>query len=255
MKAVETGPKVASKRRSSHKATKPTATSANAPRPISEKVPFDIDEAMVRLREAVRPHPPAALFQLADEGFSTPFEQLLACIISIRTFDETTLVSSRRLFEKARTPAEVAALSVEELDELIYASTFHEAKAPQMLEIARTILEKHGGVLPCDFEVLTSFSGVGPKCANLVLGIACKVPRVSVDVHVHRITNRWGYVQSRAPEQTMVLLEDKLPEKYWIEINRLLVPFGKHICTGTRPRCSTCLLLDMCQQIGVTNPR
>jgi endonuclease-3 len=144
---------------------------------------------------------------------------------------------------------------VEELDELIHASIFHEAKAPQMLEIARTILDEHGGALPCDFEVLTSFSGVGPKCANLVLGIACKVPRVSVDVHVHRITNRWGYVQSRAPEQTMVLLEEKLPEKYWIEINRLLVPFGKHICTGTRPHCSTCLLLDMCQQIGVTNPR
>jgi endonuclease-3 len=219
------------------------------------KKPFDIDEAMVRLREAVRPYAPAALFQLADEGFTSPFEQLLACIISIRTLDETTLVCARRLFVRARTPAELDALAEAEIDELIHASTFHDAKARQMAEIARVVLAEHNGEVPCDFEVLTSFGGVGPKCANLVLGIACKIPRVSVDVHVHRITNRWGYVQSKSPEQTMAVLEGKLPQKYWIEINRLLVPFGKHICTGTRPHCSTCPLLEMCQQIGVTNPR
>jgi endonuclease-3 len=219
------------------------------------KKPFDIDEAMVRLREAVRPYAPAALFQLADEGFTSPFEQLLACIISIRTLDETTLVCARRLFVRARTPAELDALAEAEIDELIHASTFHDAKARQMAEIARVVLAEHNGEVPCDFEVLTSFGGVGPKCANLVLGIACKIPRVSVDVHVHRITNRWGYVQSKSPEQTMAVLEGKLPQQYWIEINRLLVPFGKHICTGTRPHCSTCPLLEMCQQIGVTNPR
>jgi endonuclease-3 len=219
------------------------------------KKPFDIDEAIVRLREAVRPYAPAALFQLADEGFASPFEQLLACIISIRTLDETTLVCARGLFARARTPVELDALAEAEIDELIHASTFHEAKARQMAEIARVVLAEHHGEVPCDFEVLTSFGGVGPKCANLVLGIACKIPRVSVDVHVHRITNRWGYVQSKSPEQTMVALEEKLPQKYWIEINRLLVPFGKHICTGTRPHCSTCPLLEMCQLIGVTNSR
>jgi endonuclease III len=222
---------------------------------VGEKVPFDFDEVMARLREAVRPYPPAALFQLADEGFTSAFEQLLACMISIRTMDETTLVSSRRLFARARTPAELHALEPEEIDALIHPSTFHDAKARQMAEIARIVLEEHGGTLPCDFETLTSFSGVGPKCANLVLGIACKVARVSVDVHVHRVTNRWGYVQSRSPEQTMAVLEENLPQKYWIEINRLLVPFGKHICTGTRPHCSTCPLLEMCRQVGVTNPR
>jgi endonuclease-3 len=219
------------------------------------KKAFDIDVAMARLQEAVAPYAPAALFQLADEGFQSPFEQLLACIISIRTLDETTLVCARHLFAHARTPAELLKLEIEEIDELIHASTFHEGKAHQMVGIARVIVEEYGGKTPCDFEALTSFSGVGPKCANLVLGIACKVPRVSVDVHVHRVTNRWGYVQSKSPEQTMVILEEKLPEKYWIEINRLLVPFGKHICTGTRPRCSTCLLLEMCAQVGVTNPR
>lgn len=219
------------------------------------KVAFQIDEAMARLRTAVEPYPPAALFQLADEGYSSAFEQLLACIISIRTLDETTLVCARRLFAKARTPAQLARLEPDEIDALIHPCTFHEGKARQMATIARTVLDTHEGELPCDFDVLTSFSGVGPKCANLVLGIACQVPRVSVDVHVHRVTNRWGYVQSKSPEQTMEILEAKLPIAYWIEINRLLVPFGKHICTGTRPRCSTCLLLEMCQQVGVTNPR
>jgi len=226
-----------------------------APAMPSTKKPFDIDEAIVKLREAVRPYPPAALFQLAEEGFSSPFEQLLACIISIRTFDETTIVCAHRLFAVARTPAQLLELGVTKLDEFINQSTFHDAKARQMIEIARIVLEEYAGELPCDFEVLTSFAGVGPKCANLVLGIACKVPSVSVDIHVHRVTNRWGYVQSKTPEQTMVVLEEKLPRAFWIEINRLLVPFGKHICTGTRPHCSTCPLLEMCAQVGVTNPR
>ncbi len=245
-------------KKSTPKSMKKSATPdavESTPGAMSEKVPFDIDEAIVRLRKAVEPYPSAALFELADEGFSSAFEQLLACIISIRTLDETTIVSARRLFVRARTPAALLALDVSEIDSLIHPSTFHEAKARQMREIARIVVEEHGGELPCDFETLTSFSGVGPKCANLVLGIACKVARVSVDVHVHRVTNRWGYVQSRAPEQTMFALEEKLPQAYWIEINRLLVPFGKHVCTGTRPRCSTCLLLDMCRQVGVTNPR
>ncbi len=88
-----------------------------------------------------------------------------------------------------------------------------------------------------------------------MLGIACGIPSISVDVHVHRVTNRWGYVATRTPEQTMAALEKVLPQPYWIEINRLLVPFGKHICTGHWPRCSTCPLLEMCAQVGVVNPR
>ena len=98
---------------------------------------------------------------------------------------------------------------------------------------------------------MLSFEGVGPKCANLVLGIACGQPFIGVDIHVHRVTNRWGYVASPTPEKTMQALTEKLPRRYWIEINRLLVPFGKHICTGKLPRCSTCPVLDMCQQVGV----
>jgi endonuclease-3 len=146
-------------------------------------------------------------------------------------------------------------LTPQQIDEQIRACTFHEAKAPQIHEIARRIVAEHSGELPCEREVLLSFRGVGIKCANLVLGMACDQPQIGVDIHVHRVTNRWGYVQTKTPEQTTQALEGKLPRRYWVEINRLLVPFGKHLCTGVRPRCSTCPILEMCQQVGVTSHR
>ena len=218
---------------------------------MNDKKPFDIGLAIRRIKAAVRPWPKAALFELAEEGFNSTFEQLVACIISIRTYDEVTLPVARRLFERARTPDEVSKLSYKELDALINLATFHERKASQILVIARRAVDEYDGNIPCDSEVLRSFSGVGPKCANLVLGIACGEPFISVDIHVHRVTNRWGYVQTSTPEKTLLALEAKLPRRYWIEINRLLVPFGKHICTGNLPHCSTCPVLDMCQQVGV----
>jgi len=220
-----------------------------------DKQPFDIGVALGRIEQAVQPWPKAALFQLAEEGYASVFEQLLACIISIRTYDEVTLPVSRTLFARARTPAAIAQLSWEELDGLISPSTFHERKAKQILAIARQVEESFGGVLPGDREVLLSFAGVGPKCANLVLGVACGIPVISVDIHVHRVTRRWGYVKASTPEKTLLALEALLPEQFWIDINRLLVPFGKHICTGNRPRCSTCPVLDMCRQVGVTEHR
>jgi endonuclease-3 len=216
-----------------------------------EKKAFDIGLALERIREAVRPWPKAALFQLAEEGYRSTFEQLLACIISIRTYDEVTLPVSRKLFERARTPHDVARLSYDELDALISPSTFHERKASQMLAIAQRVAEEFGGLLPGDRTVLLSFAGVGPKCANLVLGIACGTPFISVDVHVHRVSTRWGYVSAATPEKALLALEAKLPQQHWIEINELLVPFGKHVCTGKLPHCSACPVRDMCQQVGV----
>jgi len=218
---------------------------------LNTKQPFDIDEAVRLLREAVKPFRKAAMFELADDGFGSPFEQLIACIISIRTYDEVSLPAAKRLFELARTPADIAALSPQQIADAIKPSTFYEGKAPQILEIAKRVLTEFNGVLPCDGDVLQSFRGVGPKCANLALGIGCGQAHISVDIHVHRITNRWGYVRASTPEKTMLALENVLPKEYWVEINRLLVPFGKHICTGQRPKCSTCPLLNMCQQVGV----
>lgn len=213
--------------------------------------PFDIDVAIERLRDAVAPYPKAALFELAEEGFDSPFEILVACIISIRTRDEKTLPCARRLFAEARTPAAVAALTPDAIDALIRPSTYHENKASQIHAIAQEVVDGHDGTVPCDEEGLTGFHGVGPKCAHLVLGIACGEAQVAVDTHVHRVTNRWGYVAADSPTQTMRALERKLPEPYWVEINRLLVPFGKHVCTRRRPRCSECPLLTMCAQVGV----
>jgi endonuclease III len=222
---------------------------------LTGKAPFDVAVAMARIAEAVQPYPKAALFKLFEDGYRTPFEQLLACIISIRTRDEETLVIARRLLERARTPEAVASLPVQEIEALIRPSTFYERKAPQIQTIAHTVAEDHGGALPCNPDLLLSFAGVGIKCAHLTLGIACGLPYISVDVHVHRVTNRWGYVSTGSPEVTTRALEARLREAYWLEINRLLVPFGKHICTGRRPRCSSCVVLEMCKQVGVSNPR
>ena len=195
------------------------------------------------------------MFALAEDGYASLFEQLVACIISIRTRDEVSLEAAHRLFEVARTPPAVARLGTARIDALIRPATFHDAKAAQIRELARHVEAEHGGELPCDAAVLQGFRGVGPKCANLALGIACGERRISVDIHVHRVTNRWGYVRAPTPERTMAALERMLPERWWIEINALLVPFGKHVCTGIRPKCSTCPLLSMCKQVGVTSHR
>lgn len=220
-----------------------------------DKLPLDIEVMLPLIREAVRPYPKAAMFQLREDGYRGVFQQLVACLLSIRTRDEASLPMAERLFERAPTAADVLALPFEELDELIRQSSFHAAKAAQIKAIAERAVREFAGDLPCDFDVLTSFAGVGPKCANLALGVACNQGGIAVDVHVHRVTNRWGYVATKTPEQTMAALEEKLPRAYWIEINALLVPFGKHVCTGISPKCSTCPVLAYCRQVGVTTHR
>lgn len=222
---------------------------------METKIPFDPDVAFERIETAIEPYPKAALFELAEAGYSSAFEQLVACIISIRTFDEQSLPAAKRLFQAAPTPLAISQLTPEAIDALIQPSTFHESKAHQIHAIALQVVNEHGGFLPCDLQTLLALRGVGPKCANLALGIACKQPFIGVDIHVHRVTNRWGYIEAKTPEKTMAALEAKLPRQYWVTINRLLVPFGKHICTGTLPRCSTCPVLEMCQQVGVEKHR
>jgi endonuclease-3 len=234
------------------------ATRARGPaaRPAGDaKRRFDVHAVLRRIRAAVAEHADAAMFDLAERGFRTVFQQLVACIVSIRTRDEVSLPVSIRLLERAPTPEMMAKLSPARIGALIRESSFHEGKAVQIRDIARRTVEEFGGELPCDFDVLTSFRGVGPKCANLTMGVACGAERISVDILVHRVTNRWGYIASSSPEGTMRALEEKLPRQYWIEINRLLVPFGKHICPGHLPKCSTCPVLAYCRQVGVTANR
>jgi endonuclease III len=235
-------------------ATRPRAKRVTATH-IGAKRAFDIDDVMRRIRDAVAGYPDAAMFALRELGYGSLFQQLVACIISIRTTDEVSLPTALALLAEAPTARDVAALDIADIDAAIHASSFHGPKAKQIHAIARRTVEEFNGELPADAEVLRSFAGVGPKCANLALGVAHDVKRISVDVHVWRVVNRWGYVSAKTPEKTQLALEDVLPKKYWIEINRRLVPFGKHICTGVRPKCSTCPVLEYCRQVGVDGHR
>jgi endonuclease-3 len=219
------------------------------------KRPFDPGEAIILLRQAVAGLPMPSMFELRARGYGTLFQQVVACMISVRTYEEVSLPASIRLFERAPGAADVAALDVDEIDRLISPSTFHERKAVQIQEIARRCQAEFEGSPPCDEATVLAFPGIGPKCAALALGIACGQERLPVDIHVHRVANRWGVVQTKTPEQSQLALERVFPPENWLELNERLVPFGKSICTRLRPKCSTCLLLDMCQQVGVTNPR
>jgi len=216
---------------------------------------FDIHEVVRRIRQEVKQFADAAMFDLAAQGYATPFHQLAACIISVRTMDEVSLPAALRLYKAAPTPEAVSKLSVKKIAQLIKPASFYETKAYNIREMAKRVVGEFGGELPCDFEVMTSFRGVGPKCANLTLGIACGATEISVDIHVHRVTNRWGFVRASTPETTRDALEKKLPKEYWVEINRLLVPFGKNVCTGRLPKCSVCPVLEYCRQVGVTEHR
>ncbi len=221
----------------------------------NQPLSFDLDEAIRRLREVVRVFPPAALFQLAEEGYDSPFELLVACLISIRTRDEVTVPVARRLFAHARTPESLLQLDAAALAALLRPATFADTKARTLRTIAERLARQSPAHSLCDPSSLLELPGVGPKCANLVLGIACGIPRIAVDTHVHRIVNRWGLVRTRTPEQTLRELERRVPLVYWVELNRLLVPFGKHVCTGSLPRCARCPLSDICPKIGVTRAR
>jgi endonuclease-3 len=215
------------------------------------KDPFDVDEAFRRLRDAVAGLPKAAMFELRDRGHGSLFEQLVASLVSARTRDETTIPVCLRLFAAARTPAAMAVLDEPMLVRLLHGATFPEPKARDLLALSRRIVEELGGVVPDTPEDLMAFRGVGPKIAALALGVALGRPYIAVDIHVHRITNRWGIVATSTPERTQAALEAVLPERYRVEINERLVPFGKHLCTGERPHCSRCPLLRMCRQVGV----
>lgn len=216
---------------------------------------FDLATVLARIGEAIRPFPKAAMFELRERGYDSLFEQLISCIISIRTLDETTIPVSLRLFEAARTPEALLKLSPQKLEELLYGSQYPGQKAYTMLGIAQTAVDQYGGTLPADFEKLTALKGVGPKCANLALGVATGQAAISVDIHVHRVVNRWGFVKTSTPEKTLLALEKAVPVDQWIDVNRLLMPFGKHICTGTLPRCSTCPVYEYCERVGVTQHR
>lgn len=232
----------------------PAMATLNPQPEMGPKRPIRLSTMLKRIEEATASFPKAAMFELYEKGFTSLFEQLLSCIISIRTLDEVTIPLSLKVFEKARTPKQLLRLNANELETLLQGSQFPGQKAYTLLGIAKAA-EDAGGELQADYTFLTGLKGVGPKCAKLALGVAAGHPGISVDSHVHRVVNRWGLVQTATPEKTMEALEAKVPQERWIDINRLLMPFGKHICTPALPRCSTCPVLEYCRQVGVTKHR
>lgn len=215
---------------------------------------YPLETMLRRIENTIAPYPKAAMFELRERGYNSLFEQLVSCVISIRTLDETTMPVSLRLFEKARTPDAMLALGREPLADLLYGSTFPGQKADTILAIAAAA-QANGGTVPENFDALTAIKGVGPKCANLALGVALGVPAISVDIHVHRVVNRWGLVQTTTPEKTLKALEAIVPENLWIDINRDLMPFGKFHCTAHLPKCSICPVAQWCQRVGVIRHR
>lgn len=184
-----------------------------------------------------------------------PFTTLIGCLLSLRTQDATTAGACQRLFCLARTPQAMEKLPTRVIERAIYPVGFYRTKARRLKEVCRTLLRRYRGRVPDDLDELLTINGVGRKTANLVVTLAYRKPGICVDTHVHRITNRWGYVHTKTPEQTESALRKMLPRRHWLSLNDVLVNFGQHLCHPTSPKCSQCPLDAMCPKIGVTRSR
>lgn len=185
----------------------------------------------------------------------TPFHVLISCILSLRTKDQTTREASNRLFALADNPEEMVKIPVERLEKIIYPVGFYRTKARKIKEICEVLINSYFGKVPDEIDELLKLNGVGRKTANLVVTLGYQKPGICVDTHVHRITNRWGYVKTRNPYETEFALREKLPAKYWLTINDLLVTFGQNICLPVSPKCSICPVRGYCKRVGVTRSR
>lgn len=184
-----------------------------------------------------------------------PFKVLISTILSLRTKDETTAKASRKLFNKAGSPEKILKLDVKQIEELIYPVGFYRVKAKNIKKNCKILVEKYNSVVPDDIDELLTFDGVGRKTANLVVTLGYGKPGICVDIHVHRISNRLGYIKTGNPEKTEMELRQKLPQKYWIKYNSIMVSFGQQICRPVSPFCSKCPVSDNCMKIGVSKNR
>ena len=214
----------------------------------------DIHAALRILRREVRLWQEPVVGVVAKES-RDPFRILIACILSLRTKDRTTAEASRRLFALASDPSSMLKLSLRLIERAIYPVGFYRTKAKQLRGICRRLLDVYDGQVPDSIEALLTLTGVGRKTANLVVTVGYGKPGICVDIHVHRISNRWGYVRTKTPEQTEQALRRKLPASYWITFNDLLVPFGQNVCQPVSPFCSRCKLVQYCDRVGVTKSR
>jgi endonuclease III len=192
---------------------------------------------------------------VARESARDPFRILISCLLSLRTKDKTTSEASARLFRLAHTPDALLKLPLKRIEKAIYPVGFYRTKAKAIHQICRRLIESYGGIVPDSIDELITLPGVGRKTANLVVTVGYGKPGICVDIHVHRISNRWGYVKTSTPEQTEQALRRTLPKRYWITFNDLLVPYGQNLCQPVSPFCSRCKIIDYCDRVGVTRSR
>jgi endonuclease III len=215
---------------------------------------FNIDEVMTALEKAVESWETPAVTIISQRD-KDPFKVLVSCILSLRTKDTTTGPASSRLFSLADTAERMLRLDQARIEQAIYPVGFYRIKAAQIMEICRLLLEKYDGYVPESIEELLTLKGVGRKTANLVITLGFGKPGICVDTHVHRICNRWGYVETATPEETEFKLREILPRKYWLRINDLLVTFGQNLCRPVSPFCSKCMIYKYCKRVNVGKKR
>lgn len=206
----------------------------------------DIDKVVKELQKAKQPQ--SDFVKLMD-SFKDPYLVLIACILSLRTNDKTTYPATLRMLELAKTPQQMMNVRIEDLEKAIYPVGFYKNKARQIIELSKVLVQKYDGKVPCDIDELCKFKGVGRKTANLVLSEGFNKPAICVDVHVHRIFNRLGYLKTNDPQETEFELRIKLPSKYWIPINSLLVTHGQNVCKPIKPLCDKCPVEKYCDKV------
>jgi endonuclease-3 len=214
--------------------------------------------ALEKWKESLGPEEPAVSAvaeSYRHSGLNDPWAVLVSTIISLRTKDEVTVVSSKRLLDKAGNPAELLKKSEKTIEKLIYPAGFYRNKASSLKKIAAILLEQYNGKVPSQMDLLLALPGVGRKTANLVLNEAFDLPAICVDIHVHRISNRCGWLSGKTPEETEMILREILPIKYWKRINYLLVLYGQKLCRPISPYCSLCVIKSSCARCGVEKSR
>jgi endonuclease-3 len=211
----------------------------------------ELPEAFRRLRAAAKNWVVPMTYAMRQNG-ATPYEILVASLLSARTMDVITTQVYPELFRAANTPQKMVKLSESEIEKLIHRVAFSYAKAGQVKRLSEMLIEKYGGKVPETIEELDELPGVGRKVANLTVTMAFDKPGITVDVHVFRVVNRWGYVHAKTPDHTEIQLREKLPRRYWVELNGLLIPLGQNICRPVIPKCSICPVNEFCDKVGVT---
>jgi endonuclease-3 len=216
--------------------------------------PTAFGRALASMRRATRGATAPSVSEIARRN-RDPFRVLISTIISLRTKDDVTEAASARLFARATTPKAMARLDLRTLERAIYPAGFYRTKARTIRDVARRLEREYDSRVPDTIEELLTFKGVGRKTAALVVSLGYGRPAICVDTHVHRISNRLGWVKTKAPDDTEPALMELIPKRHWIAVNETMVSFGQTVCTPTSPRCSECPLRTGCPRVGVTRHR